>query len=62
MAQRTPKAPRNRDLEQPRRTGDMIQPTTPPGGGQSERERTGPLPEEETYERDTPDRRPRDQR
>ena len=59
MAERKP--PRNRDLEQPRRTGDTIKPTTPPERGQSERERDVPLPEEETYERQTPNRRRRDQ-
>lgn len=63
MADRTPQKPRrNRDLEQPRRTGDMIQPTTPPERARGEHERSAPLPEEETYERDTPDRPPRDQR
>ena len=56
---RTP--PRNRDLEQPRRTGEAIQPTVPPEHGQSEREPTAPLREEETYERETPGRRRREQ-
>ena len=50
------KPPRNRDLEQPRRTGETIQPTMPPERGQNDRERNAPLPEEETYERDAPDR------
>jgi hypothetical protein len=44
---RTP--PRNRDLDQPRRTGEPVQPTMSP----EQRERvTGALPEEETYERE----------
>lgn len=55
------KPPRNRDLEQPRRTGERIQPTVPPRQGQSERERNAPLPEKETYERETPTRRRREQ-
>jgi hypothetical protein len=54
MAERTTRPPRNRDLEQPRRTGETIQPAMPPERGQSERERSEPLPEEETYERETP--------
>lgn len=56
MADTTRKPPRNLDLEQPRRTGETIQ-TVPPEQGQSERERNAPLPEEETYERETPTRR-----
>lgn len=60
MAERTRKPPRNRDIEQPRRTGETIQPTMPPERGQNERERNAPLPEEETYERETPARRRRD--
>jgi hypothetical protein len=48
---RTP--PRNRDLQQPRRTGEAVQPTMPP----EHRERlAGALPEEETYEREPPSR------
>jgi hypothetical protein len=61
MAETPPRPPRNRDLEQPRRTGETIEPTLPSGQGQRERERNAPLPEEETYERETPSRRPRDQ-
>ena len=57
----TKKPPRNRDLEQPRRTGETVQPTGPPEHGQSERERNAPLTEEETYERETPGRRRREQ-
>jgi hypothetical protein len=53
----TTKAPRNRDLEQPRRTGDTFQPDTPPERNQPERERTKPLPDEETYEREPSDQR-----
>jgi hypothetical protein len=59
MADTKKKPPRNRDLEQPRRTGETIQPTVPPEQGQSERE---PLPEEETPERETPTRHRREQR
>jgi hypothetical protein len=59
MAERTRKPPRNRDLKQPRRTGEAIKPTMPPERGQSERERNAPLPEEETYEREAPKRRRR---
>ena len=61
MANTTKKRPRNRDLEQPRRTGETIQPTVPPEKGQSERERNAPLPEEETYEREPPTPRRREQ-
>jgi hypothetical protein len=61
MTERTRKPPTNRDLQQPRRTGETIQPTTPPERGQSEREREGPMPAEETYERETPRRHRRDQ-
>jgi hypothetical protein len=61
MADTKKKPPRNRDLEQPRRTGGAIQPTVPPEQGQSGRERNTPLPEEETYERETPPRRRREQ-
>lgn len=61
MADKTKKPPRNRDLEQPRQTGETIHPTVPPGRGQSERERNAPLPEKETYERETPTRRRREQ-
>ena len=61
MADTTKKPPRNRDLEQPRRTGETTQPTVPPEQGQSERERNAPIPEEETYERETPARRRREQ-
>jgi hypothetical protein len=61
MAERTRKPPRNRDIEQPRRTGETIQPPVPPERGKSEPERNAPLPEEETYEREIPNRRHRDQ-
>lgn len=57
MAPKPEKPPRNRDLEQPPRTGETIPPTAPPERDQGERERNAPLPEEETYERETPDRR-----
>jgi hypothetical protein len=52
MAEPT-RQPRNRDLEQPPRTGEKIEPTVPPDRGEAEHERNAPLPEEETYERDT---------
>ena len=52
---RTP--PRNRDLDQPRQTGETIEPATPPARDPAER--NAPLPEEETYERDAPNRAPR---
>jgi hypothetical protein len=57
MAQNAAKPPRNRDLDQPRRTGETIQPPSPPKRNENDRERTRPLPEEETYERSTSDRR-----
>ena len=53
------KPPRNRDLEQPRRTGETIEPITP-AQGQSDRDRNAPLPDEETYEREPPSDRRRD--
>ena len=56
------KPPRNRDQELPPRKGDSIEHTTPPERGQDERERNAPLPEEETYERGTGNRRRGDQR
>jgi hypothetical protein len=51
-----PKPPRNRDQQQPPRKGETIESTVPEGEG-PKRERSGPLPEEETYEREGPDRR-----
>jgi hypothetical protein len=48
-----PKPPRNRDQEQPRREGESIESPTPGESRQGEHERNAPLPEEETYERDT---------
>ena len=57
MANEPGKPPRNRDLEQPQRTGETIPPTVPSEQGSKKRDRTAPLPEEETYERDTPSRR-----
>jgi hypothetical protein len=51
-----PKPPRNRDQQQPPRKGETIESTVPEDEG-SKRERSGPLPEEETYERERPDRR-----
>jgi hypothetical protein len=60
MAMDPQKPPRNRDLEQPPRKGDTIEPTTPAERGQDERERRAPLPEEETYEREPLNPRGRD--
>lgn len=60
MAKSPRRPPRNRDLEQPRRTGETMPPTVPEQG-QSKRERNAPLPEEETYERETPRRDRRDE-
>ena len=51
-----PKPPRNRDQQQPRRQGEMIESTVPEKEDQK-RERSGPVPEEETYERERRDRR-----
>ena len=52
------KPPRNADQDLPRRQGDKIIDTTTeeniPG-----RDRNGPVPEEETYEREPRDQRPR---
>lgn len=62
MAEKPWKPPRNRDQEQPQRTGETIQPTMPPEQDRSDRERNAPLPEEETYERQTPSRGDRDPR
>jgi hypothetical protein len=52
------KPPRNRDQQLPRRKGDFIEP--PPGTErEKERDRNAPLPEEETYEREPRNQRPR---
>ena len=54
MANEPKELPRNRDLEQPQRTGETIQPIVPSKKEAKKPDRTPPLPEEETYERDTP--------
>lgn len=48
-----PQPPRNRDQHVPPRKGDTIEPTTPPERSQGEHKRNAPLPEEETYERES---------
>jgi hypothetical protein len=48
-----PQPPRNRDQDLPPRKGDTIEPTTTPERSQYKRERDAPLPEEETYERES---------
>jgi hypothetical protein len=48
-----PQPPRNRDKDVPPRKGDTIEPTTPPERSQGDRKRNAPLPEEETYERES---------
>jgi hypothetical protein len=58
MAKKQQKAPRNRDQDIPRRKGESIE-STVPERGKGERDRQAPLPEEETYERDTGDQRPK---
>ena len=55
------KPPRNRDQELPARKGDSIETPTPPEPGSGERKRNAPLSEEETYERESDDRRRNDQ-
>jgi hypothetical protein len=60
MTQDPQKPPRNRDQDLPARKGDTMEPITTPERSQGDRERNAPLPEEETYEREsgkqTPDR------
>jgi hypothetical protein len=53
---------RNRDQQLPTRKGDTIEPATKPERSQGERDRNAPLPEEETYERESEKRTPSDQR
>lgn len=53
------KPPRNRDQDLPRRKGDSIESTQPAEDRQGEHERNAPVPEEETYEREPLDQRPR---
>jgi hypothetical protein len=47
MANEPRKPPPNRDLEQPQRTGETIQPNVPSERGSKEPDRTAPLPVEE---------------
>ena len=54
--------PRNRDQELPRRKGESIDESTvgtERGQGDSSSDRNSPLPQEETYEREPRDERPR---
>jgi hypothetical protein len=53
-----PQPPRNRDQDLPPRKGDAIEPTTTPERSQDKPERNAPLPEEETYERESEKRTP----
>ena len=50
------KPPRNHDLEIPPRTGEAIESTVPPTRDQKEQRKHPPLPEEDTYERESPTR------
>jgi hypothetical protein len=59
MTNEPKKPPRNRDQELPPRKGESIESTVPPERGTGERDRDAPLPEEETYEREPRDQRPR---
>ena len=52
------KPPRNADLELPKRQGDAIT-NTPSEENERDRDRSGPVPEEETYEREPRNQRPR---
>ena len=54
----TEKPPRNRDQELPPRKGDSVESTVGTGKGK-ERDRNAPLFEEETYEREPRNQRPR---
>jgi hypothetical protein len=51
--------PPNRDQDVPRRKGESIESPVGTERGQGTRERNAPLPEEETYEREPRDQRPR---
>jgi hypothetical protein len=59
MASKREQAPRNRDQDLPPRKGDSIESTVPPERGKGERDRHGPLPEEESYEHEPRDERPK---
>jgi len=52
------KPPRNADQELPKRHGDAIT-NTPSEENERDRDRSGPVPEEETYEREPRNQRPR---
>lgn len=54
----TEKPPRNRDQELPRRKGDSVDSTVGTEKGKK-RDRNAPLAEEETYEREPRNQRPR---
>ena len=56
MEQDPEKPPRNRDQDVPARKGDTIEPTAIPERSPSKREGNAPLPEEETYERESEER------
>jgi hypothetical protein len=51
-----PTKPRNHDQELPSRTGEGIESTVPPKQDRKEHREHTPLPEEETYERESPTR------
>ena len=53
-----PKPPQNVDQQVPRRKGESIESTTGDERG-GDRDRNAPLPEEETFEREPADQRPR---
>ena len=54
----TEKPLHNRDQDLPRRKGESVESTIGPEKGK-ERDRNAPLPEEETYEREPRNQRPR---
>jgi hypothetical protein len=49
-----PKPPRNPDQRIPKREGESFPGSTEPDPTRTDRDRNGPLPEEETYERKPP--------
>jgi hypothetical protein len=57
MTNEPQKPPRNRDQELPPRKGEAIESTVPSERGKGERDPNGPVPEEETYEREPLDHR-----
>jgi hypothetical protein len=52
--------PRNHDQGLPPRTGEAIESTVPPKQDRKEQREYTPLPEEETYERESPTRQRKD--